>query len=386
MAWMTQRKRKDGGITYYVHWREPGSDKIENLTVRDDKNAAEMNVRLIEANGGSFEAAQRAQENARIGGPSVKDYMTKHIGLLTRAGEDQLKRYERAIKNHFSGDLGNLPLKAAKQEDVILWVRYMQNKGLSAKTIANHHGLLSAAMKRAHDTGQIPLNPCAGVQLPDDDRIEEHMTFMTAEESLKVVYAHPARYQGLIAFLRGSGARFGEATALLGKDFHLNVKQPYVRIEKAWKRGKDNRFYIGPPKTKKSRRTISLPPSLVEFIRPQVEKAGKTGLVFITGQGGQIRHSTFYEFWKASLDKLGYPSDQRPRIHDLRHTHASIMLAGGLDMYVLSRRLGHESIQTTVDRYSHLLPDAQFEAAQVAERSFGALPAPEDLGEIETVA
>lgn len=99
---------------------------------------------------------------------------------------------------------------------------------------------------------------------------------MTAAESLAVVQAHPVRYQPLMAFLRGTGARFGEATALLGRDFQLEVQQPTVRIEKAWKRDADDRFYVGPPKTKKSRRTVSLSPSLVALVRHAVEQPART--------------------------------------------------------------------------------------------------------------
>src|SRR5699024_1592652 len=158
------------------------------------------------------------------------------------------------------------------------------------------------------------------------------MRFMTVQESYEVVMAQPPRYRAFMAFLRGTGVRFGEATALLRKDFHLDAEQPYVRVEKAYKRGADNSFYVGPPKTKKERRNISLPPSLVEFIRPTVERAGRNDLVFVTSYRGPIRHSTFHQFWSKSLDDLGYPSDERPRIHDMRHTHASIMLAGGMDI------------------------------------------------------
>src|SRR5699024_4332764 len=295
-----------------------------------------------------------------------------------------------AIKNHFSSTLGSLPIKAVTQVDVIQWIRYMQNKDngrgepLSAKTIANQHGLLSAAMRRAHNAGEIEINPCDGVDLPEDDRTEEVMRFMTVQESYDVVMAMPPRYRPFMAFLRATGARFGEATALLGSDFKLDDQQPIVRIEKAYKLDGAGRYYVGRPKTKKSRRTVSLPPSLVEYIRPSVEKAGKRGLVFVTSYGGQIRHSTFHEFWKKGLDDLKYPEDERPRIHDMRHTHASIMLAGKMDIYELSRRLGHESIQTTVDRYSHLLPDAHFRAAQIAEEAFGELPSPPTDREITT--
>lgn len=217
-----------------------------------------------------------------------------------------------------------------------------------------------------------PHTPFIGqsrVQLPEDV-----MRFLTVKDSLAVVEAHPIRYRALVAFLRATGARFGEATALTGGDFDLGAEQPMVRITKAWKRGADNRFYVGRPKTKKSRRSISLPPSLVEYIRPNVENAGARGLVFTTSYGGPICHSTFHEFWVGALDSLDYPADERPRIHDLRHTHASIMLAGGMGIYELSRRLGHQSVTTTVDRYSHLMPDAHFRAAEIAERAFGKLP------------
>jgi integrase len=167
--------------------------------------------------------------------------MARHVEMLTRAGEDQIKRYTNAIKNHFGGRLGKLPVAAVEHEDIVLWVKYMQgktykDKPLSAKTIANHHGLLSASMETAVRLRLRGDNPCKGVQLPRDESIKEKMHFMTAAESLAVVQAHPARYQPLMAFLRGTGARFGEATALLGRDFQLDVQQPTVRIEKAWKR------------------------------------------------------------------------------------------------------------------------------------------------------
>lgn len=384
MAWIRERKRKDGGITYLVTWREPGAIKESTLSIPDDRAQAELNVRILEANGNSYALAEKALELSKIDGPKVAEYMLRHVSLLTTAGPDQTLRYERAIKNHFGGKLGRVPLAAVVEEDVIIWIKYMQTKGMGPKTIANHHGLLSAAMARAQRAGLLAINPCGGINLPKDESTEEKMRFMTAAESLAVVMAQEVRYRPLVAFLRGSGARFGEATALLGGDFQLDVAQPTVRIEKAWKRGKDNRFYIGPPKTKKSRRSISLPPSLVEFIRPAVEAASPKGTVFVTSYGGPIRHSTYYEFWKKSLDSLGYPADERPRIHDLRHTHASIMLAGGpntpgLAITELSRRLGHESIQTTVDRYSHLMPDAQFRAADIAEQVFGAMPELESI-------
>lgn len=377
MASIRERSRADGSTAYAVLWRDADTGKQTSYNL-DSKTEAERFKRLVESNGNSLTAVEKILEKVVIGGPTVAENMTRHVDMLTRAGPDQIKRYRNAITNHFNERLGKMPVAAVEHEDVVLWVKHMQGKTykgrpLSAKTIGNHHGLLSASMETAIRLKRRGDNPCKGVQLPRDGSIKEKMHFMTAAESLAVVQAHPARYQPLMAFLRGTGARFGEATALLGSDFQLDIVQPMVRIDKAWKRGADDRFYVGPPKTKKSRRTISLPPSLVNFIRPHVEAAGPNGLVFTTTYGGPIRHSSFYEFWEAALDSLGYPkAPDRPRIHDMRHTHASLMLGGGLSPFELSRRLGHESIQTTIDRYSHLVPDAHFRGAEIAEKALEA--------------
>lgn len=377
MASIRERRRSDGSTAYAVLWRDSDTGRQTSYP-RDSKQEAERFKRLVEANGNSLTRTEAILEKVALGGPSVAENMERHIEMLTRAGPDQIKRYRSAIKNHFSERLGKMPVIAVEHEDVVLWVKYMQGKTykgepLSAKTIANHHGLLSASMETAVRRRLRTDNPCKGVQLPRDESIKEKMYFMTAAESLAVVMAHPVRYQPLMAFLRGTGARFGEATALLGGDFQLDVQQPTVRIEKAWKRDADDRFYVGPPKTRKSRRSVSLSPSLVSFVRPAVEAAGPTGLVFTTSYGGPIRHSSFYEFWEGALTKLGYgESGDRPRIHDMRHTHASLMLGAGMSPFELSRRLGHESIQTTIDRYSHLVPDAQFRAAELAEKALEA--------------
>jgi integrase len=364
-------------MAYAVLWRDSDTGKQTSYPL-DTRTAADNFKRMVEANGNSLTAVEQILTKVTVGGPTVAENMTRHIEMLTRAGPDQVKRYTNAIKNHFGGKLGKLPVAAVEHEDVVAWVKMMQGKTykgtpLSAKTIANHHGLLSGSMETAIRLKRRPDNPCKGVQLPRDESIKEKMHFMTAAESLAVVHAHPVRYRPFMAFLRATGARFGEATALLGGDFQLDVKQPTVRIEKAWKRDENDRFYIGPPKTKKSRRTISLSPSVVAVLRPAVEAAGADGLVFTTSYGGPIRHSTFYDFWDAALISLGYPpSGERPRIHDMRHTHASLMLGAGMSPFELSRRLGHESIQTTVDRYSHLVPDAQFRAAEMAEKALEA--------------
>ena len=376
MASIRERPKADGSTSYAVLWRDSDT-KAQTSYPLTNRPEAERFKRMVEANGNSLSAVEKLLELVQIDGPSVDENLERHIELLTSAGPDQIKRYGRAIKNHFNGTFGALPVAAVTHDDIVGWIRTMQGKKLSAKTIANHHGLLSSSMETAIRHNWRKDNPCKGVKLPKDDATEDKMRPMTAPESLKVVRALPERYQPFMAFLRATGCRFGEATALRGGDFNLSASPAVVRVERAWKRDEDNHFYIGPPKTRKSRRSISLPPSLVDEIRPAVEKASAADYVFTTSYSGPIRHSTFHEFWAKALDKLDYPkgAGNRPRIHDMRHTHASLMLAGGMSIYELSRRLGHESITTTIDRYSDLIPDAHFRGAEVAEQAFGVLTA-----------
>lgn len=388
MAWIRKRRRNDGGITYVVTWREPGDTKESTISIKDDLAKAELNVRLLDANGQSFAAAKRSQENAKIGGPSLIDSMLRHISTLVGVEDETVRRYRSMARDHFKGNFGNLPVAAVEHDDVITWIRYMQAKpskkrpgqGYSAKSIWGYHALLSATMESAIRLGFRTSNPCRGIKLPKESATEEKMRFMTAEESLAIVRTLPLRYQPLMMALRGTGMRWGEATALYAKDFKLDVSPPSVRIERAWKGDGHGGLYIGPPKTKKSRRTISLPPSLVAEIRPLVEAAqADGGFVFRDDDGIQIRQSRFFNHWKRALTELDYPEEtgERPRIHDMRHTHASLMLGGGFEIFKLSRRLGHESIQTTVDRYSHLTPDAHFQGAEIAENVLSVEAVPE---------
>lgn len=378
MASIRERARSDGSIAYAVLWRDADTSKQTSYPLTN-KPEAERFKRMVEANGNSLSAVEKLLEQIHIDGPTVGENLVRHIEQLTNAGPDQTLRYRRAIANHFNGKFGALPVGGVGHDDIVQWIRTMQGKALSAKTIANHHGLLSASMETAVRDGWCKSNPCKGIKLPKDVSTEDKMRVMTAPESLAVVNAVPKRYRAFVSFLRATGSRFGEATAVRGGDFQLDAKTPVVRVERAWKRDGGNRFYIGPPKTKKSRRSISLPPSLVDEIRPLVEKAGQDGYVFTTSYGGPIRHSTFHDFWTEALDSISYAkgAGNRPRIHDLRHTHAALMLEAGMTIYELSRRLGHESITTTIDRYSDLIPDAHFRGAGIAEKAFGALPAPE---------
>lgn len=180
--------------------------------------------------------------------------------------------------------------------------------------------------------------------------------------------ALPPRYQ----LLAGAGLRWGEAAALEVRDITLTGERAgTVSVTKAWKTGESGPV-VGAPKTARSRRTVTLPRALAERIAEHIADApprprgpGGVGDLLLTNAAGRpIRNWVFHgHTWGPALDALEEAGALRPRIHDLRHTHASWLIAAGVPLMVIQRRLGHESIKTTSDRYGHLADDADALAA-----------------------
>lgn len=366
--------------TYTLKWRDPESSRVMDTLTFGTKADAEMWKRLLDANGQTFSRADATYEDSKVTGPSVHDMILRHIDQLTAVGPYQIERYKGAVRDHFSADLGQRKTAGITYDDIVRWIKYMEGKGLGAKTIANHHGLLSAALETAVRQQVRDSNPCKGVKLPKTTATEDVMHFMDHAEWDKIMEGMDARFRPFFQLLIGTGLRFGEATVLKASDFRLDAATPTVRVTKAWKQDGKNGWFIGPPKTPRSTRTVSLAPSTAEAVRGVVEAAG-AGYVFTMVRGGVMRSSpTYQKAWKPALIAAGYTPNTKdkqgnlvrgdmPRMHDIRHSHASWMIAAGMEIFALSRRLGHQSITTTMDRYSHLLPDAQFTSAAVAQKA-----------------
>ena len=188
-------------------------------------------------------------------------------------------------------------------------------------------------------------------------------------------------------FLVTAGPRWSEATALTVAD----LRDDTIRISKAWKKSPDGGFVIGPPKTRRGDRAVALAPDVAAELHRLARGRPRGDLLFRTPSGTPVRHNVFHQYVWAPVVRLANgeaavapgsrrpklasalvgvePAAQskalgrRPRIHDLRHTAASWMIAAGLDLMTVQYMLGHESITTTVDTYGHLLPERQAAAS-----------------------
>ncbi|WP_028265952.1 tyrosine-type recombinase/integrase [Arthrobacter sp. MA-N2] len=371
MATIEVRKNSTGRITSYrVEWYDKGERNRQTLPT---ETAAVQWKNLLEAVKHDTQAAQAALLRQASQSPSFEEVALGHIERLINVREYTIKRYRGYIKNHFSG-LGHLPVDQITEDDLIRWIKGMVKKGCSPKTVANVHGFIHASMNSAVRRRLRQDNPCNGRLLPKDDSTEDKAMFLTMGQMNLIIERADEWQRPMWILLIGAGLRLGEATALNRTDFQLDAPTPSVRITKAYQEMEDG-WAIGAPKTKKARRTVALAPSTVDAIRARVEAAGPSRPVFTISPETLVfpQHRQWLDAWydavKAAeaLESAPLKIDKRPRIHDIRHSHASMMIAGGMNLYELANRLGHESIITTTKTYGHLVPDAHFRAAAMVE-------------------
>lgn len=367
MATIETRKNGAGHITSYrVEWYDGGVRRRQTLPTEGD---ATKWKHLLETVKHDTQAAEMALLREISRSPTFEDVALGHIERLINVREYTVKRYRGYIRNHFAG-IGHLPVDQITEDDLIHWIKGMVKKGRSPKTVANVHGFVHACMNSAVRRRLRPDNPCNGRLLPKDDATEDKALFMTMDQVNAIIDKADEWHQPMWRLLIGSGLRLGEATALTRTDFQLDAATPSVRIMKAYQEMEDG-WAVGAPKTKKARRTVALAPSTVEAIRERVEAAAPGKPIFTISPTTTVypQHRQWLDAWYAAVKAADLGLNQRPRIHDIRHSHASMMIAGGMNLFELANRLGHESIVTTTKTYGHLVPDVHFRAAAMVEQA-----------------
>jgi len=363
VASISSRKNANGSVTHTVHFRIDGQSRKETFK---DLIAAE-NFKAKEELLGGKEARAWLQRQAHRTGPSVtfaewaERYLDPDTGLLTGIEPGTRDQYRRDTINALNPVLGDMPIDEIDKPAIGKWVTWQESqvaargphKGqpVSAKTVKNRHGLLSNILRAAVENGLRLDNPAYRTRLSAG--LTDEAVFLSVTDYNALYEAIADRWKPLVAFLVGSQCRLSEALALTWGDINRDTDPPTVRIMKAWKRNPDGPAQIGTTKSKKGRRTVALWPALVT----ELGKPGRAkDLVFHNDDGTRIPARTFAGAWERAIRKSGL--DQTPRIHDLRHTGVSWLIADGVPLPFIQQRVGHANITTTVQVYGHLLPDA----------------------------
>lgn len=372
----TVQQRASG--RYFVRFRLDG---VQTTLTFDTEHEAAQFALDVEQRGSqwawdNYQAGE--EERAEL---TLSQWADLHFASMPHVSPASLQSYKRIWKNRWQPHLGHLKLSRITRQDV---TRALAEQTGADKTVADAWGVLATMLKMAVVDGHLDKSPALAVKLGRKTEHEkaEHR-YLTPAEILQVVNDTPERYRPLVWTLAGTGMRWGEATALTVGDIDLANRS--LRITKAWKRDREKGWYVGPTKTSKSKRTITLPSEVVEAIKPLVEGRKREELLFTNRAGEAVRHQTFYrEHWvKACTKNVAAP---RPRIHDLRHSHVAILIAGGVHLAVIQARLGHEKITTTIDTYGHLMPDLHIAAAETMSSAFAGARASVTGAEIRQLA
>ena len=271
--------------------------------------------------------------------------------------------------------IGDTPLGSLTPTDVERMTAAMVAGGLAGSTAGNMRKILRVALRQAIRDGLVVRNVAAEAQPPRTERYNAQT--LTAEEARRLIAATLDDDLGpLWAVLVATGLRQGEALGLGWRD----VEGGTLTVRQALARGWDGRPTLGPPKSERSRRTIALPTAAHDALarrrtRQDADRAAagsawqdRDGLVFTDTIGRPLSGRLVTPELHVALKRAGLPLI---RCHDLRHTAATLQLAAGVPLAVISRTLGHSSLAITANIYAAVTPDLRREAADAMDRALG---------------
>jgi integrase len=335
---------KDGPKRKYIYGRKYG----------------EVAARLAEAMGDAAKGIVFDDENL-----IVDEYLDRWLSDAVRGSVRQstFDRDSYLVRVHVKPIIGKRKLSKLTPLDVQGLYRHRLDGGLSPSTVQKVHHVLHKALSQAVKWNLIPRSPADAVKALRP--ASEEMRPLSAEEARRLLgMVKGDRVEALYVLAITTGMRRGELLGLKWSDIDLeNTRLSIRRTLTRTNNGK--RVALGDPKTKKSRRTVPLTAQAVEALRGHLERQlgeiealgdlyDDQGLVFTTQVGTPINPSNLRQrSFTPLLKKAGLP---RIRLHDLRHTCATLLLSKGVHPKFVQELLGHATIAITLDTYSHVMP------------------------------
>ena len=373
------RKRKDGTFeAIKTIGRDGGTGKLIRKSFYG-KTAAEAQKKMAEASA-DLVKGEYAEPSKLTLGQWLDTWYKEYMGSVKpRTAE----RYESAIRIHLKPSLGATKLCKLTAPMIQSMYNRMHKKrladpkaGLSPKSIKNVHGILHEALKKAVKLGYIRVNPCEGCELP---RIEKHeikpLSSAEAGAFLRAIQGH--KYEALFTVMIFTGLRQGEALGLRWSRVDLKVGTIRIdcQLQKERIRGGGGKYYLVETNTSNIR-TVTLPPYVITVLKAYKKQqseyklfmgadwGNEWDLVFTHEDGKHLSAVTTYGCFKVIAKKIGVEAS---RLHDLRHTYATLALQNGDDLKTVSEALGHTNIATTANIYAHVTDKMRQDSASRME-------------------
>jgi integrase len=321
-------------------------------------------------------------------------YLLEHWLPAVRSSKRRpstVESYERITRRHVVPKLGHIPLQQLSGADLDRAYREMQTSGrldgsggLSGRSVAYIATIIHRSLMDAMTWGMVTRNVAEAVVNRPDSKPSREMSYWTAEQLRTFLdQLSGDRLYPVVLLLATTGLRRGEALALRWSDVDLDAGRLSVRRTLGAVRDVDSGAHVPiftEPKTAKGRRSVPLPAQTVAVLRAwrktQAQErlmAGPgwqdNGLTFTEPDGSPYHPDQFRKRFETRVARSGLPY---LRVHDLRHTYATLALQANKPVKVVSEILGHASVSITYDTYSHVIPSMMEDAADtVAALIFG---------------
>src|SRR6516164_8274123 len=299
-----------------------------------------------------------------------RDWIALHTTARTA------ERYACSLA-HVHRHLGDRRLQALRPADLAALYATLARTGLAPRTVKHAHNVLHRALDQAKLWALLRDNPAEMAKppsIPDEERAI--LQPESARDLLERLRGQPLYLLASLAL--ATGLRRSEALALRWRDVDLDAGR--LTVEQALEQTATHGIRIKGPKTRHGRRTISLPAHIVAELRSHwraqqeqrlalgMGKSPLDGFVLAAIDGRPQSPDTISTAWGRAMDEIGMPEIT---LHSLRHTHASMLIAAGMDILTISRRLGHANPTITLSVYGHLIHGTDNRAAQIMDQVFG---------------
>lgn len=349
-----------------------GTRKIQYVSFQGTKREAQVKLAqcITAVGGGSYVEPSRVTVATFVRG-RVDQWEAAPDGITARTAQ----RYRQLTEHQIAPHLGTKTLQKLTRLDIEGWHHALHQGGLAARTIGHAHRVLHQALSDAESDGLIAKNVCRLQKAPKSDE-REMAIVQDVPGFISKIRGSKLYAQALLALV--TGMRLGEVLAL--RDQHVDLDKKVIRVREALEETKAYGIRTKTPKTKAGRRDITLPEIAVEALsehRQQlletrmklgVGKLPKDALLFSNLAGGPLRPGNVSSDWGETAKNIGMPE---MTFHGLRHSHASQLIARGVDIVTISKRLGHAKPSVTLAIYAHMFHTDDSKAAAAINAALG---------------
>jgi integrase len=355
---ITRRGKRSWRLKYDVGADVAGRRQIRYVTLHGTRVQAQAEAAKILASLATGQHVDASRETvAQFTERWLRDWANDNVSHKT------WEHYAQKLRKHLCSRIGLMPIQKLRPSDLQAVYAAMARDGLADRSRLHLHRIVHSMLKHAVQWGIVVRNV---TDMMDAPRVRAHEieVLSPAQVSTVLTTLRDAPLFPIVALAIASGLRRGELLALRWRDVDLDGG--HLRVEQALEETKRGGLVFKNPKTRHGRRMVTLPPSTVVVLREHWKaqqehrlrlgqgKASADTLVFADWDGGPRSPHTLIHQWRKAMKRAGLIVT----LHSLRHTHASTLIASGLDVLTISRRLGHGSPAITLGVYGHLFkPD-----------------------------